>query len=189
MRNNQGLKGRKETPRVKEIFRLYVEDQLSVTEIAKKLDTSHQAISAVITDDFFKELETHYFEAMERELSLKQRKRLMETRSLLYDHATEAARCLIEAAQDKRPAVRGAAVKAQEAILKQIGLGRDNEDISGSNMLVIKFDSEVVSELQEGGYSVPPSIEIKNPTHASYLGKTMGEGVREAKDKEQSNGS
>ncbi len=113
----------------------------------------------------------------------------METSSLLYDHATEAARCLIAAPQDNRPADRGSPVKAQEAILKQIGLGRDNEDISGSNMLVIKFDSEVVSELQEGGYSVPPSIEIKNPTHASYLGKTMGEGVREAKDKEQSNGS
>ena len=81
------------------------------------------------------------------------------------------------------PTVRGAAVKAQEAILKQIGIGKDNDDISGSNMLVIKFDSEVVAELQEGGYSVPPSIEIKNPTHAAHLGKTMGEGLRAAKEK------
>ncbi len=183
MRDNQGLKGRRETPRVKEIFQLFVVDQNTITETAELMDQSPQAISAVVNDDFFKELEDHYHEAMETQLSRTQRRNLMRSRAILYDHVEETTRSLLKAAKDPNPSVRGAAVKAQLEILKQTGAFRDKqEDTAGQNMLVIKFDGETVASLKEGGYDVSETLELKNKTHAEHLGKQMGEGIKEEED-------
>lgn len=170
---------RLETPRVKDIFELFVEREKTVTEIATILGTSHQAVSAVTQSDAFKTLERQYYEAVENELSSRQRTKLMKARALMYEAIEDVTKNLIAAAMDKSPAVRSAAITAQKTILSSVGLG-ETEPGNSNKVLVINFSPDVVAQLGESGYKLPPVLEIKDSSHAARLGQSMGRGVREA---------
>lgn len=171
---------RSETPRVKDIFELFVEQEKTVTEIAQILGTSHQAVSAVTQSDAFKSLERQYYEAVENELSVRQRTKLMKARALMYDAVEDVTNNLIAAAKDMNPAVRAASISAQKAILSSVGFGETDGSNNSNKVLIINFSPEVVAKLGESGYTLPPVLEITDSTHAARLGKSMGKGVKAA---------